>query len=244
MLDLRVSNREFEGVAVPAAMEALAQADAVCFDVDSTVVTEEGIDVLAAHLGVGQQVADLTASAMSGTTKFEDALAARLSLMQPSKKSILKCIEELPLEFSPGLEDLVDTLRNRGTDVFLVSGGFRIMIEPLAIHLGIPIDRVYANTINFGKTGEYVGFDSNEPTSADGGKPRALRMIKEKGGYDKMVMVGDGATDAQARPPADAFLGYGGVIVRESVRSQSDWFVYDFKDMIYVVKNFGKGKNP
>mmetsp|Transcript_21897 Transcript_21897/g.49831 ORF Transcript_21897/g.49831 Transcript_21897/m.49831 type:complete len:109 (-) Transcript_21897:288-614(-) len=106
MLDLRVSNREFEGVAVPAAMEALAQADAVCFDVDSTVVTEEGIDVLAAHLGVGQQVADLTASAMSGTTKFEDALAARLSLMQPSKKSILKCIEELPLEFSPGLEDL------------------------------------------------------------------------------------------------------------------------------------------
>merc|ERR1712032_1760821 len=121
---------------------------------------------------------------MAGTTKFEDALAARLSLMQPNQKSILKCMEELPLEFSPGLEDLVDALRNRGTDVYLVSGGFRIMIEPLAIHLGIPIDRVYANTINFGKTGEYVGFDSNEATSKDGGKPRALRMIKEKGGYD------------------------------------------------------------
>jgi len=56
-----------------------------------------------------------------------------------------------------------------------------------------------------------------------------------------MVMVGDGATDAQARPPADAFVGYGGVVVREPVRKVSDWFVRDFNDMTYVVKNFGKG---
>ncbi len=49
-----------EGVNVHIAMEALRVADAVCFDVDSTVITEEGIDVLAEFLGKGEEVAAWT----------------------------------------------------------------------------------------------------------------------------------------------------------------------------------------
>jgi len=200
-------------------------------------------DVLAASLGVGQEVADLTASAMSGTTKFEDALSARLGLMKPSFAAVDRCTKDHPLDFSPGLVELVDALRERGTNVYLVSGGFRLMIEPLAMVLGIPKDRIYANTILFDDNGEYAGFDDMEPTSADRGKPKALGIIKKAVGYGSMVMVGDGATDAQARPPADAFVGYGGVVVRDPVREVADWFVKDFDDMTYVVKNFGKGLN-
>lgn len=229
-------DREFVGLNVAGAMEALARADAVCFDVDSTVIQEEGIDVLADSLGKGQVVAEWTAKAMTGNVKFEDALAARLDIIRPSKSSILSCLRNTPLQLSPGIDTLIETLVSRGKDVYLVSGGFRIMIEPLAMSLGVPRDRIYANTILFDEDNNYQGFDATEPTSRDLGKPAALTTIKEKGGYEVMVMVGDGATDAQAKPPADAFIGFGGVVVRESVKEKACWFVTDFEDMIGVLE--------
>lgn len=139
------------------------------------------------------------------------------------------------MRLSPGVDKLVEALHARGTAVFLVSGGFRLMIEPVAERLGVSVDNIYANTILFDDAGEYAGFDANEPTSADQGKPKALGAIKEKFGYETMIMVGDGATDAQAKPPADAFVGFGGVVVREAVKDKACWFVRDFDAMIDVV---------
>jgi phosphoserine phosphatase len=63
--------------------------------------------------------------------------------------------------------------------------------------------------------GEYTGFEPEEPTSRDGGKARVIAMLKEKHGFQRVVMVGDGATDMQAKPPADATIGFGGVVVRD-----------------------------
>lgn len=223
------------------AAESLANADAVCFDVDSTVIAEEGIDTLADFLGKGEAVAELTKQAMEGSTKFQDALKARLDLMEPSREQILDCLEKEPLELSEGIASLVESLHEAGKDVFLVSGGFRIMIEPVAKELCISKTNIYANTILFDDDdkGTYTGFDANEPTSQDMGKPRALEMIASKYGYENMVMVGDGATDAQAKPPAKAFIGYGGVVVREAVKEKACWFVEDFSAMEQVVKQFG-----
>lgn len=230
----------FEGNNVAAAMQALANADAVCFDVDSTVIQEEGIDVLADYLGKGAKVAEFTSKAMSGSMKFEDALSERLKIIEPSRSEILNCLVDRPLMLSPGIDRLIGTLHEKGIDVYLVSGGFRIMIEPIAKELCVSKTNIYANTILFqeedGDT--YAGFDAEEPTSADGGKPKALTLIKEKHDYDVMVMVGDGATDAQAKPPADAFIGFGGVVVREPVKERACWFVTDFEDMIQVVEKF------
>jgi len=233
-------DKKFEGQNVKAAMEALAAADAVCFDVDSTVIQEEGIDVLADSLGKGKEVAEWTKKAMDGNTKFEDALAARLAIIEPSRQSIEKCLVDNPLQLSPGVETLINALNERGTDVYLVSGGFRIMIEPLAKNLCVAKENIVANTILFDENGGYAGFDRDEPTSADMGKPKAVQQIKDKHGYKTMVMVGDGATDAQAKPPADAFIGFGGVAIRDAVREKACWYVYDFEDMIKITKSFKK----
>ena len=230
-----ISPPEHEGNDVAQAMDMLAKADAVCFDVDSTVIDEEGIDVLAETLGKGPEVAAWTNKAMGGDVKFEDALAARLNIIQPSKDDIASCLAKHPLRLTPGIDELVKALHQRGTHVYLVSGGFRLMIEPVAKILNISNDRIYANTIIFNDKGEYAGFDTSEPTSADGGKPRALRDIKAMHGYKIMIMVGDGATDAQAKPPADAFIGFGGVITRDAVRDKACWFVRDFKVMTDIV---------
>ena len=230
---------EAEGNSVGDAMYALYTADAVCFDVDSTVINEEGIDVLADFLGKGDAVAELTAAAMEGGMKFQDALKARLELMEPSRQEILDCLEAHPLELTPGVQELVKALHAKGVDVFLVSGGFRIMIEPLADILNINKEtNIIANTIHFqyGSEGKYAGFCSDEPTSQDMGKPKALQNIQDANpSYETMVMVGDGATDAQAKPPAKAFIGFGGVVAREPVKAQADWFVTNFEDMTKIV---------
>lgn len=229
------------GNSISTALYALATADCVCFDVDSTVLTEEGIDVLADYLGQGEAVAALTKQAMEGGLAFQEALAQRLDLLQPSKSSIEGCLRDHPLQLSPGIRKLVNALQESGKDVYLVSGGFRIMIEPVAVELDIPFSNIYANTLFFDDvTGDFKGFDATEPTSADMGKPKALEEIQQAKGYKTMVMVGDGATDAQAKPPAKAFIGFGGVVRREAVVRLADWFVTDFETMTAIVREHGK----
>lgn len=75
----------------------------------------------------------------------------------------------------------------------------------------------------------FEGFDPNEPTSRDGGKPAVVKSLIASHGYKPVVMIGDGATDMQAKPPADAFVGFGGIVVREKVKAGADWFITDFK---------------
>jgi phosphoserine phosphatase len=224
------------GTNVEHAQACLRKAQAVCFDVDSTVIQEEGIDVLADFLGKGQEVAALTRKAMEGDTKFQDALQQRLELLRPSQQDFQACLKERPFQLTEGIESLVESMHVAGIDVYLVSGGFRIMLEPIAQELCISKTNIYANTILFDNKGQYIGFDVNEPTSADMGKPKALGMIKNQFDYDTMVMVGDGATDAQAKPPADAFIGFGGVVVRPAVKEKACWFVTDFVEMEQIVR--------
>ncbi|OEU14473.1 phosphoserine phosphatase serb [Fragilariopsis cylindrus CCMP1102] len=237
----KTQNKDTVGNDVMEAMFALYEADAVCFDVDSTVINEEGIDVLAEFLGKGEEVAALTAAAMDGGMKFQDALAQRLDLLKPSRKQILDCLEKNPLLLTDGITKLISTLQSKNVDVYLVSGGFRIMIEPVAKILNInPSTHVIANTIVFDNdddTGLYKGFDTAEPTSKDMGKPKAIQQILDNRFYNNgIVMIGDGATDAQAKPPATAFIGFGGVVVREAVKNSADWFVTNFDDMTTIIE--------
>jgi phosphoserine phosphatase len=139
------------------AAAALRSADAVCFDVDSTVVTVEGIDEFAAFAGKKAEVAALTAAAMGGSVKFQDALAARLGIIQPTTSLLARFLAEHPFAFTPGVRDFIAALRGRGTAVFLVSGGFTQMIHPVADSLGIPRGDVYANTILFDGCGCVAG---------------------------------------------------------------------------------------
>jgi HAD superfamily phosphoserine phosphatase-like hydrolase len=132
-----------------AAMASLRSAHAVCFDVDSTVITVEAIDEFAAFAGKKAEVAELTAKAMGGSVLFQDALAARLSLINPTSDLLARFLREHPFEFTPGVRDVIGHLQRRGTSVYLVSGGFTQMINPVADVLGITRANVYANTILF-----------------------------------------------------------------------------------------------
>ncbi|KAE8815307.1 Phosphoserine phosphatase, chloroplastic [Hordeum vulgare] len=185
-------------------LETWRSANAVCFDVDSTVCLDEGIDELADFCGAGQAVAEWTTKAMTGTVPFEEALAARISLIKPSLSQVQDCLEKRPPRISPGIADLIKTLLANNTEVFLVSGGFRQMIEPVAFELGIPTENIIANRLLFGTSGEYAGFDTTEPTSRSGGKAVAVQQIRQDRGYKTLVMIGDGATDLEVTMTSDA----------------------------------------
>ena len=222
--------------------------------------------------------------AMGGQVLFQDALAARLELIKPTKTDIEACLMKHPLKLTKGVQKVVELLHARGTPVYLVSGGFRQvrqfdiyiiilmlrgqgdvrrqshilssifatkiytsffnyffqMINPVAEALKIPLHRVYANNLIFNEDGSFQGFDPSEPTSRDGGKPAVIQSLKDAHGYETVVMVGDGATDMQARPPASAFIGFGGVVVRDSVKAGADWFVTDFQVLLTSITCPGK----
>lgn len=213
----------------PSVIDTLRECDAVCFDVDSTFCEDESIDEIAAFLGVGEQVAELTARAMGGSVPFRDALAARLGVMQPSQAALEKFLASHPPMVTPGIPELVWALQRSGRRVFLVSGGFRQVIHPLADSLSIPRSHVFANTILFNPDGSYAGFDEDEFTSRSGGKAEAVRHLRARDGLRRVVMVGDGMTDVEARQPggADVFVGYGGSVFRPNIAELADWYVMD-----------------
>ncbi|WCJ35082.1 3-phosphoserine phosphatase [Euphorbia peplus] len=215
-------------------LELWRGADAVCFDVDSTVCLDEGIDELAEFCGAGVAVAEWTAKAMGGSVPFEEALAARLSLFEPSLSQVQDFLEKRPPKISAGIDELVKKLKAKNSSVYLVSGGFRQMINPVASILGIPTENIFANQLLFGPSGEFLGFDANEPTSRSGGKATAVQQIRKIHGHKAMVMIGDGATDLEARKPggADLFICYAGVQLRDAVAEKADWLVFNFEDLI------------
>jgi phosphoserine phosphatase len=102
---------------------------------------------------------------------------------------------------------LIKTLHILNKKPYLISGGFESLIQPVADHLGIPKENIYANKLKFYHDGTYAGFDEDQPTSRSGGKSKVIQTIREKFGHSIIVMIGDGITDLEACPPADAFIG-------------------------------------
>jgi phosphoserine phosphatase len=88
----------------------------------------------------------------------------------------------------------------------------------------------------FLSAGAYAGFNPDAATSRSGGKAKVLGMIREEGEAGPVVMVGDGATDMEARPPADAFVGFGGVVTREEVLAGADWFVREWGEVLELLR--------
>jgi len=177
--------------------------------------------------------------AMGGSVLFQDALQARLDIIQPTAAMLRDYDAQDTLQPTPHVEALIQALHARGTGVFLISGGFTQMIHPWASKLGIAHERVLANTIRFNEQGTYAGFDADAFTSRSGGKAAAMQHLVDCGMPGPFLMVGDGVTDLEAKPPADAFLGYGGIITRQAVQNAADWFITDFAEVLPFVQDGG-----
>ena len=164
----------------------------VVMDVDSTLVQDEVIDLLAARAGCAEQVAKLTAAAMAGQLDFATSLRERVALLAGLDERVLDEVRT-QLRLAPGARTLIRTLRRLGYRCGIVSGGFTQVIEPLAAELGIHYVAANALEISGGVlTGRLSG-----PVIDRAGKADALRRFASQAGVpvSQAVAVGDGAND-------------------------------------------------
>jgi len=164
----------------------------VCFDMDSTLIQSEVIDLMAEAAGVGEQVSSITASAMRGEIDFSTSFEKRLGLLKGLPESELEKIDQ-SLAITDGAERLLGNLNRLGFTTAILSGGFTWFAEKLAKRLSI--DHVHANELEIenGKlTGRVIGKVVNETRKAE-----LLRTIAQQEGIrlEQVIAVGDGAND-------------------------------------------------
>ncbi|MEU0463868.1 MULTISPECIES: phosphoserine phosphatase SerB [Amycolatopsis] len=164
----------------------------IVFDVDSTLIQGEVIEMLAAHAGVEPKVREITEAAMRGELNFTESLERRVGLLAGLPESVLDEVGE-QIQLTPGARTTVRTLKRLGFRCGVVSGGFTRIIQPIADQLGL--DFVAANELEVvgGKlTGRVVGEIIDRA-----GKATALRRFADHYGIPlaQCVAVGDGAND-------------------------------------------------
>lgn len=161
-------------------------------DVDSTLIEQEVIELIAERAGTREQVAAVTARAMRGELDFAASLRERVATLRGVPETVFA---DVLGEVRPtcGAVELISELHTRGCRVGVVSGGFEEVVVPLAARLGI--DHVAANRLEVrdGRlTGQVLGrvVDRQE-------KVRCLRAWAQEDGVElaRTVAVGDGAND-------------------------------------------------
>lgn len=196
----------------------------VIFDCDSTLCRTEGIDELARMNCVAQEVAELTDQAMAGQKRFEDVFVKRLELIRPTREQLESLGQHYIATLLPDAKAVVGALRFLNKDVYLISGGYDVPLSILGRHLGFEEPHILANRLRFKSDGSYLGFDPMSPLWRNGGKAEVIKRLRTKG--KKTLLVGDSVTDLEAQPEVDLFVGFGGVVSRESVRRQSPVFIH------------------
>jgi phosphoserine phosphatase len=164
----------------------------IVFDVDSTLIQGEVIEMLAARVGAEAAVAEVTEAAMRGELDFAESLHRRVATLAGLPAEVLDDVAD-KIELTPGARTTLRTLRRLGFHCGIVSGGFRQVIDPLAHEL--EMDFVAANELEIvdGKlTGRVIGNIIDRP-----GKAKALRDFAQQAGVpmEQTVAVGDGAND-------------------------------------------------
>src|ERR1700728_2827302 len=164
----------------------------IVMDVDSTLIQDEVIDLLAKRAGCAAEVAKVTESAMRGELDFAASLLERVALLGGLDAGVLDEVRA-SLRLTPGARTLVRTLKRLGYKCGIVSGGFTAVIQPLADELGI--DYVAANTLEVAD-GRLTGRVA-EPIIDRDAKTAALRTFAQAAGVplSQTVAVGDGAND-------------------------------------------------
>ncbi len=164
----------------------------VLLDVDSTLIQQEVIELLAAKAGVGDEVIAITQSAMRGELDFEQSLIARVSLLADLPETVIAQVQQEIL-LTPGARTLIRTLQRLGHTVCVVSGGFHNVIDPLMRELNISHYRANTLEIVDGKlTGKVLG-----PIIDRAAKAQALRDFAqlENINIEQTIAIGDGAND-------------------------------------------------
>ena len=185
-------------------------------DVDSTLIRDEVIELLARHAGREAEVAAVTERAMRGEIDFEQSLHERVRALAGLPESVLHEVRDA-VRLTPGARTLVRTVKRLGFSVAVVSGGFIEIVGPLAAELGI--DHAHANRLEI-RDGRLTG-RVDGPVVDRAEKARALARFAdlEHLPLSRTVAIGDGANDLDMLASAGLGIAFN---AKPMVREQAD----------------------
>jgi len=222
--------QQIDGAVLPDV--AFADLGLIVSDMDSTLITIECVDEIAAGVGLKDEVAAITEQSMRGELDFEQSLRKRVALLAGLDERVLEEVYENVLQLSPGAEFLLEACKRNDVKFMLVSGGFTFFTERLQRRLGL--DFHFANVLEV-ENGKLTGRLKGRIIDAQA-KTDLLREYRERLGLApwQVVAMGDGANDIpmireagfgiayRAKPKteanADACVRFGGL---ERIRG---WF--------------------
>jgi phosphoserine phosphatase len=193
----------------------------VVLDVDSTLIEDEVIELLAAEAGSLSEVAAITERAMNGELDFEESLRSRVATLAGLPHDVFARVGEL-VRVTTGVPELVAEIHQAGGRVAVVSGGFAEVVEPLAAQLGLDYWRANRLEVVAGHlTGGLVGPIIHADAKADALREWALACGLE---LSSTIAVGDGANDLRMMELAGLSVGFD---AKPPVRDQADLVLTD-----------------
>lgn len=169
---------------------------AYCFDLDGTVTRLEVLPVIAAELGLAEEIAFLTQMTIRGQIPFEMSFRLRCRLLADIEvDTVAQIVESVPLD-----EQIVDFIHAHREQCYVVTGNLNVWVSRLVQRLGCGVYSSTAEARPNGKLGALTGVLR---------KSTAVRDLRTQ--YDRVVCVGEGYNDLPMFEEADIGIAYGGV---------------------------------
>ena len=221
------------------------------FDFDSTLVRIETLEALA-DIALSDapdaaakkaEIASLTDQAMTGQVDFGTALRRRVDLLALTRSHVETLTDRILDEASASIRRNVDFFERHAERVYILSGGFREVIAPVAALLGVAADHVLCNDLAYDGEGRVVGVDDANPLSEADGKPAVIHGLNLPG---RVVMVGDGWNDAEVKlaGAADVFYAFTEVVRRDRVVKVADAEAASLDEVLHAEGLAGRWSFP
>lgn len=212
-------------------------------DFDSTFTKVEAFDVLAEIIvkdhpqaeSIKKQIVDITNLGMEGKLSLRESIAQRISILNPERKHLSPLIKQLKGVVSESFKRNKEFFTTYADNIYIISNGFREFIEPVVTAFGVKPENILANEFIFDSSDKVIGFDLDNPLSANNGKVEQLKRLNLPG---DVYVIGDGYTDYEIKHAglANKFFAFTENIERESILSKADHVAPSLDEFLYLNK--------